>query len=271
VTCDLLDRSIVERIRGEIFTPEYIRSEVARANALLAEHQSSSKRTIHLAEQTEATARKALENLASFVAAHGANPVIEERYRAADREWRAASTRLAIARAERRGSRQLHVTEEDARQYAADLVAHMHEGDVRLRWQFLTTFIRRIVLYDTEGIIELAEQPALNAFRSVDPAGLEQNGSTTPRAQRHYAPRRVHGRKGNIPMDGTPSGIRTRDLHLERVRHPGQRRLPTSPIVSQIPIGSGFVFVVIHMRPAALLSELLSSHRRACQRRTILS
>jgi hypothetical protein len=73
------------------------------------------------------------------------------------------------------------------------------------------------VLFDTEGTIELVEQSALNALRSVDPAGLEQNGSATPRAQRHYAPRLVHGRVGNIPMDGTPSGIRTRDLHLERV------------------------------------------------------
>jgi alkanesulfonate monooxygenase SsuD/methylene tetrahydromethanopterin reductase-like flavin-dependent oxidoreductase (luciferase family) len=217
VTCDLLDRTIIECIRGEIFTTEYIRSEVARANALLAEHQSSSKRTIHLAEQAEAAARKALENLASFVAAHGANPVIEERYRTADREWRAASTRLATARAERRVSRQLHVTEEDARQYATDLVVHMQEGDVRLRRQFLAAFIKRIVLFDTEGIIELAEQPALNALRSVASAGFEQSGSTTPRVQRHYAPRLVHGRKGNIPLEGTPSGIRTRDLHLERV------------------------------------------------------
>jgi DNA invertase Pin-like site-specific DNA recombinase len=217
VTCDLLDRTIVECIRGEIFTPEYIRSEVARANAQLAEQQGSSKRAVQMAEQAEATARKALDNLASFIAANGANPVIEERYRVADREWRSATARLTAARAERRATRPLQVGETEATAYAHDSAEHMQEGDIRLRRQFLAAFIKRIVLYDTEGTVELVEQPALDALRSISTPDLQNTRGVAPRPRRHYAPRLVHGRKANIPMDGTPSGIRTRDLHLERV------------------------------------------------------
>ncbi len=220
VTCDLLDAAVVERLRDAIFTPAYIRSEVALANAQLREHEGSSTRAILLAEQAESAARKALDHLADFVAANGANPVVEERYRAADREWRLASAALAAARVERRASKPLVVCETDAQEYAANLVAHMQEGDMRLRRQFLATFIRRIVLYDTEGIIELSGQPTLDAMRSIETVASwdeESSKGAMPRAARHYAPRLIQGRKSNIPMEGTPSGIRTRDLHLERV------------------------------------------------------
>src|SRR5579871_4383287 len=43
---------------------------------------------------------------------------------------------------------------------------------------------------------------------------------------RHYATRLVQGRKSNIPLEGIPGGIRTRDLHLERVRRQVSPRLP---------------------------------------------
>ncbi len=188
VTSNLLDRTIVERIRGEIFTPEYIRSEVAQANALLAEQQGASKHTLQIAEQAEATARKALDNLANFIAANGANPVIEERYRLADREWRLAMTRLSAAQAERRATRPLQVTETEATSYAHDLVTHMQDGDIRLRRQFLAAFVKRIVLYDTEGIIELVEQPALDALRAANTSDSENNEGAVPRPRRHYAP-----------------------------------------------------------------------------------
>jgi hypothetical protein len=181
------------------------------------EQQGASKHTLQIAEQAEATARKALDNLANFIAANGANPVIEERYRVADREWRLAMTRLTAAQAERRATKPLQVTETEATDYAHDLVAHMQGGDIRLRRQFLAAFVKRIVLYDTEGIIELVEQPALDALRAANTSDSENNGGAVPRPRRHYAPRLVHGRKANIPMEGTPSGIRTRDLHLERV------------------------------------------------------
>src|SRR5215469_3553843 len=54
--------------------------------------------------------------------------------------------------------------------------------------------------------------------------------------------------------------IRTHDLYLERVRQAVQPRLPTSPIVSRISVGSGIAFMLVHWRPAALLSESLSGH-----------
>jgi hypothetical protein len=86
--------------------------------------------------------------------------------------------------------------------------------------QFLAGFVRRIVLYDTEGIIELVEQPSLAALHAVGPSdnwGEENTKGVPPRHPRRYAPRLIHGKSSHIPMDGTPSGIRTRGLHLERV------------------------------------------------------
>src|SRR5262249_16129774 len=96
----------------------------------------------------------------------------------------------------------------------------MREGDMRLRRQFLAGFVRRIVLYDTEGIIELTEQPSLTALRAVAPSDSLGGGNTEgvpARVARRYAPRLIYGKSSHIPLDGTPSGIRTLDLHLERV------------------------------------------------------
>jgi DNA invertase Pin-like site-specific DNA recombinase len=88
--CWLLEQSIIERIQQEIFTPEYIRSEVARANAILGRQDGNGERAVRQAAAAEAKARTGLQHLAQFVAAHGANPIIEEQYRVADREWRLA-------------------------------------------------------------------------------------------------------------------------------------------------------------------------------------
>jgi DNA invertase Pin-like site-specific DNA recombinase len=164
VPCWLLEDTIFERVAGEIFTPEYIRAEVTRANAVLAARGGDRERQLRLLEAAEARARNALENLARFIAANGGNSVIEEHYRVADREWKLASAALQSARAERRQTRPLKVTEADAREYASNLVAHMHEGDVALRRRFLAAFIKRVVIYDDDGVIELTDSPSLGAL-----------------------------------------------------------------------------------------------------------
>lgn len=85
----------------------------------------------------------------------------------------------------------LRVTEEEAERYAANLVEHMREGDVQ-RWQFLSVFVRHIVLYDTEGTIELAEQPALEAHDALLETISINKKSILPQRKRHYAPRLVN-------------------------------------------------------------------------------
>jgi hypothetical protein len=167
VPCWLLEDTILERIAGEIFTPEYIRAEVARANALLAQRGEDRERQMRLLEAAEARARNALDHLARFIAAHCGNPVIEEHYRATDREWKLATAALQTARAERRQARPLKVTEADAQEYASNLVVHMHEGDVALRRRFLAAFIKRVVVYDEDGMIELTDAPALGALNAA--------------------------------------------------------------------------------------------------------
>jgi hypothetical protein len=92
------------------------------------------------------------------------------------------------------------VTEDEAVTYAAHLADHVREGDVAERRRFLAAFVRRIVVYDHDGVIELTDDPALSALRS-----------SATRVARDVA------RAKNVPLDGTPDGIRTRDLHLERV------------------------------------------------------
>ncbi|MGP3779930.1 hypothetical protein ACTWKD_14395, partial [Halanaerobium saccharolyticum] len=90
--------TVIERIQGEIFTPDYIRSEVAHANALLAAQSGDHERTLRQAEAAEKKARQALERLTQFVASHATNAVVDEQYRLADREWRLASAALTEAR-----------------------------------------------------------------------------------------------------------------------------------------------------------------------------
>ncbi len=58
---------------------------------------------------------------------------------------------------------------------------------------------------------------------------------------------------------GTPNGIRTRGLHLERVRQRVQHRLRASKPVSPNLILWDSASTAIHQRPSALLSQLLSS------------
>ncbi len=218
VVSRLLDQTVVETIRDAIFTPDYIRTEVARANVALAERSGDAAHTLRQAEAAVASARKALENLARFVASHSSNPVMEEHYQSADREWRSATARLTAARAQRQDAKPLRVSEAEAQDYAANLAMHLQEGDIALRRRFLAAFIRRIVLYDEEGIIELAEQATLEALQAVEEKSSQQMIQGTPsRRRRHYAPRLIRGGAPNIPIDGTPNGIRTRDLHLERV------------------------------------------------------
>jgi hypothetical protein len=174
VPCWLLEDTILERIAGEIFTPEYLRAEVTRANAMLAARGGDRERQLRLLEAAEARARNALENLARFIATNGGNSVIEEHYRVADREWKLASAALQSARAERRQARPLKVTDADAREYASSLEAHMHEGDVALRRRFLAAFIKRVVVCDDDGVIELTDTPALGALNAAQ--GPESSG-----------------------------------------------------------------------------------------------
>jgi hypothetical protein len=134
--------------------------------------------------------------------------VIEEHYRAADRQWKLAAAAVQSARSERRQARPLKITEADAFDYASNLKAHMHEGDVSLRRRFLAVFIKRAVVYDDDGVIELTDAPALGALSTAE--GIVNGGGRkrpSPWSEGH----------SYIPLDGTPNGIRTRDLHLERV------------------------------------------------------
>jgi hypothetical protein len=207
VVCRRLEDTVIETIRGAIFTPEYIQAEVAQANAALAERSGNAAHEVRQAESAVASARKALENLARFVASHSSNPIIDEQYQRADREWRSASAALTAARAQRQDTKPLRVTEAKAPDYAANLALHMQEGDIALHRRFLSAFIRRIVLCDVEGTIELTEQAAFEALHAVEEASIPQTLRGTPlRRQRRYAPRLLHARVANIPMDGTPDG-----------------------------------------------------------------
>src|SRR5690242_1959376 len=72
--------------------------------------------------------------------------------------------------------------------------------------------------------------------------------------------------------NGATLRLQTCDLHLERVSHPVQRRMPASTHVWRISKLWAFSFVVVRWRLAALLSRLLSalaqrSRPRRCQRR----
>lgn len=178
VSCRLLEDTVVERIRSELFTPEYIRAEVARANELLARHGGDHERTLRQAEAAEKTARRSLEHLGQFIAAHGGNAVIEDQYRAADREWRMAVAALSAARADQRLARPLRVTEAEAVSYAARLADHLRQGTIPARRQFLSSFVRRIVFYGDEGDIELTERPALDAAAASQAGGEKQAGDS---------------------------------------------------------------------------------------------
>jgi DNA invertase Pin-like site-specific DNA recombinase len=167
VSCRLLERTVIEQIRDQVLTPDYLREEVARANEILAQHGSDRQRQIQHAEAAEARARKALERLGGFIAAHGSNPVIEEQYRAADSAWRLATAELSEAKQVRRRFKPLTVTEVEAKRYAQELVTHMYDGDIEVRRKFIAAIIRRIVLNDEDGMIELVGSPALQALRTV--------------------------------------------------------------------------------------------------------
>jgi hypothetical protein len=179
VSCRLLENTVIERIRSELFTPEYIRAEVALANELLTTRDGDPDRRLRQAEAELKTARRALEHLGQFVAAHGGNPVIEEQYRTADRDWRIAVSGVSAAKAERRLARPLRVTEAEAVSYAAQLADHLREGSIQARRQFLSSFIQRIVLYGDEGDIELTEEPALDAVAmAASQAGEKRAGDS---------------------------------------------------------------------------------------------
>jgi len=167
VSCRLLERTVVERIRDQVLTPDYLQEEVARANEILAQHGNDRQRQVQHAETAEARARKALERLGGLIAAHGSNPVIEEQYRAADSAWRLATAERSEAKQVRRRLTPLTATEAEAKRYAQELVTHMYDGDIDLRRRFIAAIVRRIVLNDEDGMIELVGSPALQALRTV--------------------------------------------------------------------------------------------------------
>ena len=43
----------------------------------------------------------------------------------------------------------------------------MHDSDVTLRRRFLAAFIKRVVVYDADGVIELTDAPALGALNAA--------------------------------------------------------------------------------------------------------
>jgi hypothetical protein len=137
------------------------------------------ERRLRQAEAALKTARRALEHLGQFIAAHGGNPVIEDQYRNADRDWRIAVAGVSAAKSERRLARPLRVSEAEAVSYAARLADHLREGTIQARRQFLSSFIRRIVFYGDEGDIELTEEPALDAVAiAASQAGEKRVGDS---------------------------------------------------------------------------------------------
>jgi hypothetical protein len=55
------------------------------------------------------------------------------------------------------------------------MTLYMREGDIALHWRFLSAFIRRIVLYDEEGIIELTEHAAFDALHAIEENAIPPN------------------------------------------------------------------------------------------------
>jgi hypothetical protein len=201
VSCRLLERTVAERIREEIFTPEYIRAEVAQANALLAQRHSAEGRMLREAEAAELAARNAVENLGAFIAGHGANAIIEAQYAEADRAWRAALAAVAAAKAEQREhARPMRITEREAAFYAANLVEHLYDGDIALRRMFLASVIKRIVVFDEEGAIELVDQPATQALRTL-------NGEIGGNGEKGAIARYLPGYASDALLRGSPLGV----------------------------------------------------------------
>jgi hypothetical protein len=81
--------------------------------------------------------------------------------------WRLATAELSSAKQERRRLKPITISDAEAERYARNLVEHMYDGDIHLRRKFISAIIRRIVLRDEEGEIELASAPALGALHAV--------------------------------------------------------------------------------------------------------
>src|SRR5262249_20254763 len=101
------------------------------------------------------------------IAGHGANAIIEAQYEEAERAWRIALATVAEARAVRQRAKPTRITEQEANLYAANLVEHLYDGDIELRRIFLASVVKRIVVFDDEGTIELVDRPATQALRAL--------------------------------------------------------------------------------------------------------
>jgi len=88
------------------------------------------------------------------------------------------------------------------------------EGDLGARRQFLGAFIRRIVLHDHEGVIEMVGAPALEAVKASGPAGGEWPGR----------------RASNIPLDGTPSRVLSKKMRRGRSCDSGSLGFEPTPL-----------------------------------------
>jgi hypothetical protein len=93
------------------FSPHSTSVRRLRANKLLAQQGGDRQRQAHQAEATETRTRKALERLGAFIAAHGANAVIEEQYRAAESAWRLATSELSHVKQERRRHKPITISD----------------------------------------------------------------------------------------------------------------------------------------------------------------
>ena len=87
------------------------------------------------------------------------------------------------------------ITLQEAQRYTERLSELMQVGDLTARQHFLAAMIRRVVVFEEEGVIELAPNSALNAIEAVS----------------GQLPKNAH----DILSGGTPNGIRTRVATLK--------------------------------------------------------
>jgi multidrug efflux pump subunit AcrA (membrane-fusion protein) len=130
VPCWLLEQTLLDRLRTTILSPRFLIDAVARANQILSEESKGVQSKVQQAQK--------LAHLGAFVAERGSNPILDQQYAEAERNWRIAQANVEAAKSRTQHARPISaITPQDAEHYASHVSELMLHGGMCARRDFL--------------------------------------------------------------------------------------------------------------------------------------
>lgn len=147
IPCWRLDEPVLQILKDTILTPEYIRVEVERANAMLSQSEHDIKGHLNEATRLVRERQRQVELIIDLIKRKGMTPILEHQYDTANTDWQSATSQLASLQSESAQSRARYLPLLDIGPKLEDIRIALDYAPIPERRELLRRFIDSILVF----------------------------------------------------------------------------------------------------------------------------